>query len=166
MQAAVGNSLRILIATTTALLLLVGALLWVADSQAASAADDVAAMRARWLAHPVPHYRMTVNRMGCFGPNCRIEVEVKDEKVISTVSNDCSWPAGSVTDLFDEVSRDHAIHYDPNRPIGSWCTRPYVIYDEQWGYPIWLGTGCSTNDHPTHSASQRTFFVEAFTPLP
>ncbi len=57
MQIAVGSSLRILLASSTAVVLAAGLVLWIADSQATTATADVEAMRARWQAHPVPHYR-------------------------------------------------------------------------------------------------------------
>ena len=98
------------------------------------APDQLAAARSRWMSSTVSHYRMIVSA----GNPCRIEVEVRDEQVIHVLQEDsCSYPARTVTDLFNLVERAVSPLYTCAPPSCA-CRNVvtvYALYDERLGYP-------------------------------
>ena len=93
-----------------------------------------AAARERWAASPVSHYHMVVEA----GNPCRLEVEVRDERVAAVLHEDqCIHPARTVTDLFTLIERAPSPLYNCAPPSCA-CRNAvtvYVVYDEQLGYP-------------------------------
>jgi hypothetical protein len=90
--------------------------------------------KGRWAAAALRHYRLIT----LSGNPCRLEVEVRDERVVEVLHEDpCSHPARTVTTLFNLV--EHAVS-----PLYT-CAPPscacrhvvtvYARYDAQVGYP-------------------------------
>jgi hypothetical protein len=93
------------------------------------------AAKQRWAGSLVSHYRMVVEA----GNPCRLEVEVRDERVAAVLYEDdhCGHPARTVTDLFRLIERAPSPLYNcapPNCACRNAVT-VYVLYDEQLGYP-------------------------------
>ena len=148
-----------------------GVLLW--PNSGLTAAFDPSGLttaRARWDAHHPTHYRMTIVRNACFSSRCTIDVEVQDEKIISSQNNGCSWMPQTVPLLFYDVSLEHVEVYDPNLPVSQVGEGLHIVYDAEYGYPVWMGYGYPpTTPEPRAShigTSKRVLAVEDFTPLP
>jgi hypothetical protein len=90
--------------------------------------------KERWATSSVSHYRMTLEA----GNPCRLEVEVRDERVAAVLHQDpCGHPARTVTDLFKMIERAPSPLYScapPNCACRNVVT-VYALYDEQLGYP-------------------------------
>jgi hypothetical protein len=63
---------------------------------------QLASAQSRWAEHGLSHYRLIVDA----GRRCRLDVEVRDERVVAVLHEDaCGYPARTVTDLFNMVAR-------------------------------------------------------------
>jgi hypothetical protein len=92
------------------------------------------AAKERWAASLVSHYRMVLEA----GNPCRLEVEVRDERVAAVLHEDpCGHPARTVTDLFKLIERAPSPLYNCAPPSCA-CRNAvtvFVVYDELLGYP-------------------------------
>jgi hypothetical protein len=93
-----------------------------------------AAAKSRWAAAAIAHYRLTT----LSGNPCRLDVEVRDERVVRVFRQDaCSHPARTVTTLFEVIERAVSPLYTCAPPSCA-CRHVvtvYALYDEQLGYP-------------------------------
>jgi uncharacterized protein DUF6174 len=103
-------------------------------SSSQSPRTQLASAKSRWAGRTVSHYRLIVEA----GRPCRLDVEVRDERVIAVFHQDaCGYPARTVTDLFNMVERAPTPMFTCAPPSCA-CRNVvtvYAIYDEQLGYP-------------------------------
>jgi len=105
------------------------------SSSITSRAQQLADARNRWLAQPVPHYRMVLQAPSW----CRLDVEIQSEKVIHVFENTCPSSPRTVTGLFDLIKQlDTTGGTVFCAPRGCECTEVryiYASYDQQMGFP-------------------------------
>jgi uncharacterized protein DUF6174 len=103
-------------------------------STSQSPRTQLASAKRRWADGNVAHYRLIVEA----GPRCRLDVEVRDERVAAVLREDaCGYPARTVTDLFNMVERARTPMFTCAPPSCA-CRNVvtvYAIYDAELGYP-------------------------------
>jgi hypothetical protein len=117
-----------------ALVMALGGGLIAAFGSALALNPPIAAAKERWAANPVSHYRMVIDA----GNPCRLEVEVRDERVAAVLHEDpCGHPVRTVSDLFKMIERAPSPLYTCAPPSCA-CRNIITInalYDERLGYP-------------------------------
>jgi hypothetical protein len=89
----------------------------------------------RWAKRGFSHYRVVLQAPSW----CRMDLEIRNERVVAVYQNSCPTPPQSVTDLFGMVSR---LNSQADRvycaPGGCECTEQRfanTVYDAQLGFP-------------------------------
>src|SRR5262245_43450233 len=117
-------------------LLSCGALgLLAAPPSLAARAERLAEAEDRWSAHAPAHYRLVMQAPAW----CRLDVEIKDERVVHTFQNTCPESARTVSGLFDLIKQlDSDSPTLRCAPDGGECTEPLsiqAVYDANLGAP-------------------------------
>jgi hypothetical protein len=127
----------VILAICAALLLAcgLGVLLGSRPSTTASRARQLAEAQNRWFARPLPHYRLIMRAPSW----CRLDVEVRDERVVQVFENSCPTSPRTVTGLFDLIAQlDSSPETIFCAPRGCECTEVRYVqatYDAQLGIP-------------------------------
>src|SRR5262245_35823468 len=119
-----------------AALLSCGALgLLAAPSSLAARAERLAKAEDRWSTHGPAHYRLVMQAPAW----CRLDVEIKDERIVHTFQNTCPISARTVGGLFDLIKQLDSDSLRLNcAPDGCECTETrsiQAVYDDQLGAP-------------------------------
>jgi hypothetical protein len=128
---------RCLLAAGTLLLLAscLAGLLTVRGPSTATRAERLAEAESRWLSQAVTHYRMVLHAPSW----CRLDVEIRNERVVKVYENSCPSAPRTVTSLFELIKQLDS-HADAIfcAPRGCECTEVrfvQAVYDEQLGFP-------------------------------
>lgn len=135
---------RRVIVVAVLLLLACGAgsgLLGLRAQSAAARAESWQQAQRRWAAHGFAHYRVVMQAPSW----CRMDLEIKDEQVVTVYQNSCPSPPLSVADLFVSARQ---LDSEADRvycgPDGCECTeRRFAVaaYDAQLGFPRTIKLG-------------------------
>ena len=121
-------------ALLAALGMAIGGGMIVAFGAAFALSSPLARAKERWETSLASHYRMVVES----GNPCRLEVEVRDERVATILYEDpCGHPVRTVSDLFKMIERAPSPLYTCAPPSCA-CRNVITInalYDERLGYP-------------------------------
>jgi hypothetical protein len=111
------------------------ALLGSRPSSTFSRAQELADARNRWLAQPVPHYRLVMQAPSW----CRLDVEIRSEQVVRVFQDSCPSAPQTVTGMFEMIKQlDSAAGTIFCAPSGCECTEVRYVtasYDQQLGFP-------------------------------
>ncbi|HEU5102404.1 MAG TPA: DUF6174 domain-containing protein [Roseiflexaceae bacterium] len=101
----------------------------------AGRAYELAAARDRWLSRTITHYRLVMQAPSW----CRLDVEIKGEKVVRVFENSCPTSPRTVSGLFDMIKQlDSTADMVFCAPLGCECTEVryvYARYDQELGFP-------------------------------
>ena len=93
--------------------------------------------RERWDARPFKRYRMGM-LYSSHQINCRQDVEIRGEMVITIFQNTCPQGALTVSAIFKQIDTHLDTHAGQCGPNGCGCDGPIGVdadYDAQFGYP-------------------------------
>lgn len=97
--------------------------------------------RERWSVHPIPRYRLIIERPSL---HCQQDVEVEDERIVQVFRHDCPIEMLTVTALFERIA-----DLDGSEPFGLFASAEacgceavldaQVVFDATHGYPVEVG---------------------------
>jgi hypothetical protein len=95
------------------------------------------AMKARWHANPVDHYRLRVSIDSMMRTDCERDAEVQHERVVRIFEDTCTTQgdAMSVTDLFAALDRQIPREIDWINGFGCDLWVSHSEYDPNWNFP-------------------------------
>jgi hypothetical protein len=101
----------------------------------AARAERLARAEDRWNARAPAHYRLVMQAPAW----CRLDIEIKDERIVHTFQNTCPESARTVTGLFDLIRQLDSDSLTLRcAPDGCECTETLsiqAVYDDTLGAP-------------------------------
>ena len=109
---------------------------WLPSASSTSGrARELAAARQRWQSRSITHYRLVMQAPSW----CRLDVEIRAEKIVHVFENSCPTPPRTITGLFDMIKQiDTTANTIFCAPLGCECTEVryfHASYDQELGFP-------------------------------